>query len=57
VSISARKVHIRRENLYRILSEGGNPALKTFTMLLDAMVFIPFPEINGTKSARIMRQI
>lgn len=35
----ARKVHIRRENLYRILSEGGNPELKTFTMLLEAMGF------------------
>lgn len=35
----AKKVHIRRENLYRILSKGGNPELKTFKMLLDAMGF------------------
>lgn len=39
VGALARKVHIRRENLYRILSEGGNPELKTFTMLLEAMGF------------------
>lgn len=35
----ARKVNIHRENLYRILSEEGNPELKTFTILLDAMGF------------------
>jgi probable addiction module antidote protein len=35
----AKKVHTRRENLYRILSEEGNPELKTFTMLLFAMGF------------------
>lgn len=35
----AKKVHIRRENLYRILSEGGNPELKTFTSILSALGF------------------
>jgi probable addiction module antidote protein len=35
----AKKVHTRRENPYRILSEGGNPELKTFIMLLVAMGF------------------
>lgn len=36
----AKKVHIRRENLYRILSECGNPELQTFTSILSAMGFI-----------------
>ena len=35
----AKKVHIRRENLYRILSEEGNPELNTFTTILSAMGF------------------
>ena len=35
----ARKVRIRRENLYRILSEQGNPELHTFTSILSAMGF------------------
>jgi probable addiction module antidote protein len=35
----AKKVHIRRENLYRILSEEGNPELTTFAMILSALGF------------------
>lgn len=35
----AKKVHIRRENLYRILSEKGNPELQTFTTILAALGF------------------
>lgn len=35
----SKKVHIRRENLYRILSEGGNPELNTFTTILGALGF------------------
>lgn len=33
----AKKTHIRREVLYRVLSSEGNPALKTFTNLVHAM--------------------
>ena len=35
----SKKVRIRRENLYRILSEGGNPELQTFTTILSALGF------------------
>jgi probable addiction module antidote protein len=35
----AKKVRIRRENLYRILSEEGNPELTTFTSILSALGF------------------
>lgn len=33
----AKKTRLRREVLYRILSPEGNPQLKTFTNLLNAM--------------------
>ena len=33
----ARKAHVRRENIYRILSPTGNPELRTFTALIRAM--------------------
>lgn len=33
----AKKTHIRREVLYRILSLDGNPELRTFTSLVHAM--------------------
>jgi probable addiction module antidote protein len=35
----AKKIRIRRENLYRILSAEGNPELKTFTSILSALGF------------------
>ncbi len=37
LSVLARRSHLRREILYRILSPKGNPQLKTFTTLLQAM--------------------
>lgn len=33
----AKKTHVRREVLYRVLSSEGNPALSTFTSLVHAM--------------------
>ena len=33
----AKKTHVRREVLYRVLSPEGNPELKTFTNLVHAM--------------------
>lgn len=33
----AKKAHIRRESVYRILSPNGNPELSTFTALIHAM--------------------
>lgn len=33
----AKKTHVRREALYRILSQEGNPELSTFTSLVHAM--------------------
>lgn len=33
----AKKTHVRREVLYRILSSEGNPELRTFTSLIHAM--------------------
>lgn len=33
----AKKTHVRREALYRILSPEGNPEFRTFTSLLHAM--------------------
>ena len=33
----AKKTHVRREVLYRVLSPKGNPELRTFTCLLNAM--------------------
>lgn len=35
----AKKSRVRRENLYRILTEGGNPELHTFTSLISALGF------------------
>ncbi|MFI5334300.1 MAG: addiction module antidote protein [Chlamydiales bacterium] len=35
----AKKIHIRRENLYRILSEEGNPELRTLTTIMAALGF------------------
>jgi probable addiction module antidote protein len=33
----AKKTHVRREALYRVLSFEGNPELRTFTSLVRAM--------------------
>lgn len=33
----AKKTHVRREVLYRILSSEGNPEFRTFTSLVHAM--------------------
>ena len=33
----ARKAQLNRENLYRMLSEQGNPQLGSLTALLDAL--------------------
>lgn len=33
----AKKTHVRREVLYRVLSSEGNPQLSTFTNLVHAM--------------------
>lgn len=33
----AKKTHVRREVLYRVLSSDGNPELRTFTNLVHAM--------------------
>jgi len=35
----AKKVHIRREQLYRILSPKGNPGVKTISAVLMALGF------------------
>ena len=35
----AKKVHIRREQLYRVLSPKGNPCLKIIRILLSALGF------------------
>ena len=35
----AKKIRIRRENLYRILSADGNPEFKTFTSILSGLGF------------------
>ncbi|MBF8263693.1 MAG: hypothetical protein HW387_1358 [Parachlamydiales bacterium] len=36
----ARKTHIRREQLYRILSPRGNPGLKKIGVLLTSLGFV-----------------
>ena len=33
----AESANLNRENLYRVLSEGGNPRLDTFFKILDAL--------------------
>ena len=33
----AKKTHVKREVLYRVLSSKGNPELRTFTSLIHAM--------------------
>lgn len=33
----AEAADLNRENLYRVLSEGGNPRLDTFFKILDAL--------------------
>lgn len=35
----AKRAHVRRESLYRILSENGNPELSSLASLLHAMGF------------------
>lgn len=35
----AKRAHVRRESLYRILSKDGNPELNTLASLLHAMGF------------------
>lgn len=37
VGALAKKAHVRRENVYRILSPSGNPQLSTFAALVHAM--------------------
>ena len=37
VSMLATKAQLNRENLYRMLSEHGNPQLDSLTALLDAL--------------------
>ena len=37
VSDLAKRAHLRRESLYRILSEKGNPKIQTLASLLGAM--------------------
>jgi len=35
----AKRAHVRRESIYRILSENGNPRMQTLASLLSAMGF------------------
>lgn len=35
----AKKAHVRRESIYRMLSTEGNPYLQSFTALVNAMGF------------------
>ena len=35
----AKRTHVRRESIYRILSENGNPKMQTLASLLSAMGF------------------
>jgi len=37
MSMLAAKAHLNRENLYRMLSEHGNPQFDSLTTLLDAL--------------------
>ena len=37
MSVLAAKAQLNRENLYRMLSESGNPQLDSLTALLDAL--------------------
>jgi probable addiction module antidote protein len=37
MSLLAAKAQLNRENLYRMLSESGNPQLDSLTALLDAL--------------------
>ncbi len=39
ISGLARRSKIRRESIYKMLSEGGNPYLQSFTSLIHAMGF------------------
>lgn len=39
ISALARRAHIRRESIYRMLSQEGNPYLQSFTTLIQAMGF------------------
>ncbi len=39
ISALARRSSIRRESIYRMLSEQGNPYLQSFTTLIHAMGF------------------
>lgn len=39
ISALAKRAHLRRESIYRMLSEDGNPHLESFTALVHAMGF------------------
>jgi probable addiction module antidote protein len=39
ISDLAKRAHLRRESIYRMLSHDGNPHLQSFTSLVNAMGF------------------
>lgn len=39
ISDLAKRAHLRRESIYRMLSHDGNPHLQSFTSLIHAMGF------------------
>jgi probable addiction module antidote protein len=43
----AEEVHLNRENLYRVLSEDGNPRLDTFFKILDGLGLRLSVELKG----------
>ena len=51
ISDLAKKSGLNRENLYRILSEKGNPQLGSLSVLLESMGFKLAVEVNNSKAA------
>lgn len=56
MSVIAKKAHINRENLYRMLSKKGNPELKSVFNLLHAVgleVSVEPRKVRRSKTARV----
>ena len=51
ISDLSKKSGLNRENLYRILSEKGNPKLGSLSILLESMGLKLAVEVNNSKAA------
>ena len=51
ISDLSKKSGLNRENMYRILSEKGNPKIGSLSVLLESMGFKLAVEVNNSKAA------